>query len=109
MLSDAALSAVMKRMQEAETKVGRDGWLDAKTKRPAVPHGLRSTFRNWAGEQGYERDLAEMALAHVVGTKVERSYRRTALLERRRPMLAAWALACLGERVDNVVPIRGAV
>jgi integrase len=109
MLSDAALSAVMKRMQEAETKAGRDGWLDAKTKRPAVPHGLRSTFRDWAGEQGYERDLAEMALAHVVGTKVERSYRRTALLERRRPMLAAWALACLGGRVDNVVPIRGAV
>ena len=37
------------------------------SKRPAVPHGLRSTFRQWAAEQGYPRDMAELALALLFG------------------------------------------
>ena len=48
MLSDMSLSAVMRRMQEAEQKAGRKGWLDPRSGRPAVPHGLRSLFRDWA-------------------------------------------------------------
>ena len=90
MLSDMTLSAVMRRMQEAEEKAGRTGYLDPRSGRPAVPHGLRSTFRDWAAEQGIERDMAEMALAHTVGSEVERAYRRTDMLERRRAMLSAW-------------------
>jgi integrase len=39
----------------------------------AVPHGLRSTFRDWAAEQWIDRDMAEMALAHTVGSEVERA------------------------------------
>ena len=74
MLSDMALSAVMRRMQEAEAKAGRAGFLDTENKRPAVPHGLRSTFRQWAAEQGYPRDMAEIALAHFIGSEVERAY-----------------------------------
>ena len=74
MLSDMTLSAVMRRMQEAEEKAGRPGYLDPRSGRAAVPHGLRSTFRDWAAEQGIERDMAEMALAHSVGSEVERSY-----------------------------------
>lgn len=54
-LSDMSISAVMRRMQEAEEKAGRVGWLDPKNKRPAVPRGLRSTFRQWAAERGYPR------------------------------------------------------
>jgi integrase len=65
MLSDMTISAVMRRMQEAEEKAGRPGYLDPRTKRPAVPHGLRSTFRQWTAEQGYPRDMAEIALAHL--------------------------------------------
>lgn len=97
MLSDMTLSAVMKRMQAAEEKAGRAGWLDARSKRPAVPHGLRSTFRDWAAEAGIDRDLAEMALAHTVGSAVERAYRRSDLLERRRAILDSWGQFVRGD------------
>lgn len=85
-LSDMTLSATMKRMHEAE---GR--WLDPRNGRPAVPHGLRSTFRDWAAETGQARDMAEIALAHRVGSDVERAYRRSDMVERRRAMMAEWA------------------
>jgi integrase len=59
---------------------------------PAVPHGFRSTFRDWASERSnYPRDVAEMALAHAIGDKVEAAYRRGDLFEKRRPMMADWA------------------
>ena len=91
-LSDMTLSAVMRRMQEAEIKAGRKGWLDPRSGRPAVPHGLRSTFRDWAAERTeYPRELAEIALAHNVGDETERAYRRSDMLERRRAMMVAWA------------------
>lgn len=91
-LSDMALSAVMRRMQETETAAGRAGWLDPRSGRPAVPHGLRSTFRDWVSEATeYPRDMAEIALAHSVGSEVERAYRRGDQLEKRRAMMANWA------------------
>jgi len=97
MLSDMSISAVMRRMQEAEVKAGRAGYLDGRTKRPAVPHGLRSTFRQWAAEQGYPRDMAEIALAHFIGSEVERAYQRSDMLERRRDMMADWGAFLRGE------------
>jgi integrase len=108
-LSDMSLSAVMRRMHEAEIEAERPGWLDARSGRPAVPHGLRSTFRDWAAERGVERDLAEVALAHVVGSDVERAYRRSDMLERRRAVMAAWAAFLAGgEAGAEVVPLRAA-
>jgi integrase len=108
-LSDMSISAVMRRMQEAEVKAGRAGWVDPKNKRPAVPHGLRSTFRQWAAEGGYPRDMAEMALAHFIGSEVERAYQRSDMLERRRAMMADWAGFLRGEiQGGNVVKL-GAV
>lgn len=101
MLSDMTLSAVMRRMQaDAEsqaTKAGQDtgkaGWRDPRNGRPAVPHGLRSTFRDWVSERTeYPRDMAEMALAHAISNEVERAYRRGDMLERRRQMMADWAI-----------------
>lgn len=89
-MSDMTISAVMRRMNEADVKAGGCGWVDSRSKRPAVPHGLRSTFRDWAAEAGYEREMAELALAHNVGTAVERAYRRTDYLERRRMMQSKW-------------------
>jgi len=105
-----SISAVMRRMQEAEVKAGRAGYLDPQNKRPAVPHGLRSTFRQWAAEQGYPRDMAEIALAHFIGSDVERAYQRSDMLERRRDMMAAWAGFLRGEAVQNgnVVALGGA-
>ncbi len=90
MLSDMSISAVMRRMQDSEVKAGGTGYLDPRSKRPAVPHGLRSTFRQWAAEGGYPRDMAEMALAHFIGSDVERAYQRSDMLERRRAMMGDW-------------------
>lgn len=111
MLSDMSISAVMRRMQEAEVKAGRVGYLDPRSKRPAVPHGLRSTFRQWAAERGYPRDMAEIALAHWMGSEVERAYQRSDMLERRRDMMADWASLLRGENASNdkVVHIGGGV
>lgn len=91
MLSDMTLSATMKRMHESAVKAGGKGWLDPRSGRPAVPHGLRSTFRDWSAEQGVDRDMAEIALAHNVGSEVERAYRRSDMVERRRAMMAEWS------------------
>lgn len=57
-----------------------------------VPHGFRSTFRDWAAERtNFPRDLAEMALAHVVESKVEAAYRRGDMFAKRLQMMQAWA------------------
>jgi len=106
MLSDMALSAVMRRMQEAEAKAGRAGYLDPVSRRPAVPHGLRASFRQWAAERGFARDMAELALAHFVGTEVERSYQRSDMIERRREMMAAWAAFLRGAASEAGTVIR---
>jgi integrase len=90
-LSDMTLSAVLRRMDV-----------------PAVPHGFRSTFRDWCAEQtNYPRDVAEMALAHAIGDKVEAAYRRGDLFEKRTKMMAAWATFCGRVQADaTVTPIR---
>lgn len=105
MLSDMSLSAVMRRLQEAKVRAGEAGYVDPQSKRPAVPHGLRSTFRQWAAEEGYPRDIAELALAHWMGSDVERAYQRADMLDRRRDMMAAWAAFVHGSEVEagNVV------
>ena len=67
------------------TKLLRENGVDA------VPHGFRSSFRDWCGETGVPRELAEIALAHVVANQVEAAYARSDLLERRRPIMEDWA------------------
>jgi integrase len=74
-------------------------------------HGCRSTFRNWAGENGFPRELAERALAHAVGNSVEAAYYTSDLLEKRRPMMEKWAQYCsstayanLGRNVQKLFP-----
>ena len=54
-------------------------------------HGCRSSFRDWAGDETrFEREIAEMALAHKVGDDTERAYRRGNALKRRRQLMEAW-------------------
>jgi integrase len=62
-------------------------------------HGFRSTFRDWVAEEtDFARELAEQSLAHTVGNAVERAYRRSDALERRRALMEAWgAFACGGQ------------
>jgi integrase len=64
--------------------------------RVATAHGFRSSFRDWASENGYSRDLAERALAHTIANQAEAAYHRTDLLEQRRAMMEAWAAHCAG-------------
>jgi integrase len=91
-LSDAAMLGVLKGLRPE---------LDV--------HGLRSSIRDWAAETtGFPREIAESALAHVVGDSTERAYRRTDALERRRTLMAAWARFCERPMVASakVVAIR---
>jgi len=58
-------------------------------------HGFRSTFRDWVSEEtDHSPEVAEMALAHTIGNKVEKAYRRGNLLERRRRLMQAWESYC---------------
>jgi integrase len=70
-------------------------------------HGLRATFKTWAGERtSFPRELAEMALAHSVGSAVERAYNRTTLFDKRRKLMEAWADYCAKpSQGGDVIPI----
>ena len=82
-LSDMTLTAVLRRL-----------------KLEAVPHGFRSTFRDWCAEQtDYPKEVAEMALAHAVGNKVEAAYRRGDLFGKRQQLMQYWADYALGRGV----------
>lgn len=81
------------------TKFLRDKKIKSDTPgRLATAHGFRSSFRDWASESGYSRDLAERALAHTIKNAVEAAYHRTDLLEQRRAMMLEWEGYCLGSR-----------
>jgi integrase len=73
----------------------------------ATVHGFRSAFRDWAGnETPFPRELAEHALAHVIGDKAEQAYRRSDALARRRELMDAWARHCEGGAGENVLAFR---
>jgi integrase len=57
-------------------------------------HGFRSTFRDWCGDHGHPRELAEACLAHAVGNAVEAAYMRSTMIERRTRLMQAWADHC---------------
>jgi integrase len=73
----------------------RMGYGGENTRGPYVPHGFRSSFRDWTGEvSSFPRDVAEMALAHVIENKAEAAYRRGDLFDKRRDMMEEWADWC---------------
>ena len=77
-LSDMSLTSVMRRMNREE-----------------VPHGFRSTFRDWASERtNHPREVVEMALAHAIENKVEAAYRRGDLFTKRIKLMQSWAAFC---------------
>ena len=106
-LSDMTLSATMRRMHQAEEDAQRPGYLDRVSKRPAVPHGLRSTFRDWVAERtNYPGEMAEVALAHRISNAVEAAYRRGDMIEKRRAMMGAWAEFLSGEKLESTKVLR---
>jgi integrase len=90
-LSDMTLTATLRRMNVN-----------------AVPHGFRSSFRDWASERThYPSDVAEMALAHSIPNKVEAAYRRGDLFAKRALMMSEWAEFC-ARTIESapIVPLR---
>jgi integrase len=115
-LSDAAVAIVeqMPRSGEFVFPGMKDGKpllaVLARMKRADLTmHGFRSTFADWAAEQtAFPTEVAELALAHKVGSKVEQAYRRTDQFQRRRQLADAWARFCAlpGAPAGIVVPLR---
>jgi integrase len=71
---------------------------------PVTAHGFRSTFADWINDQtNFPREVREAALAHVNGDKAEVAYSRTDYLEKRRPMMEAWATYCMGAPGEKIV------
>jgi integrase len=103
-LSDMALAMLVRGMASdglREDDLPR--WADLEG-RVIVPHGFRSSFRDWVGEARSEgREVAERALAHVV-QGVEGAYARSDLLERRRPLMQAWATFVTGPSSNALLP-----
>ena len=93
--SDMALLSLIKRMDARSVRDGGKGWKDERGER-ITPHGFRSSFRDWCGDNGKPRDLAEAALSHADGSATERAYARSDLLERRRELMTDWAKHCEG-------------
>ena len=122
-LSDAAL-AIVERM--AAIRMGEHVFPSVRSGRPLsnmallmtlrrmgrgdlTAHGFRSSIRDWTAERtGFSAEVAEMALAHAVGDKVEAAYRRGDLFEKRRQLAEAWAKFTVAPAADGqqVVPIR---
>jgi integrase len=75
-LSDTSLLKILKSTEGGES---------------VTTHGFRSSFRDWAADQGVDRELAEAALAHSIGSPVEQAYKRSDLLQRRAKLMSDWA------------------
>lgn len=87
---------------------GLQNALLALNRRDVTAHGFRSTFRDWAAERtSFPPELAELSLAHAVGSDVERAYRRTDLFDKRRRLMEEWAKFCGRNGSATVVPLRG--
>jgi len=80
-LSNMAMANVLKRMEVTGATV----------------HGFRTSFRTWCGEKGVEREIAELCLAHQIGSAVEQAYNRSTYLERRREVMFAWERFIAGD------------
>lgn len=107
-LSNMAMAEVIRRMNANRKKQGLPPYVDPlQNNRPVVPHGFRSTFRDWAEERtNYPTHVVEMALAHTVDDKVEAAYRRGDLFEKRRRLMAAWAEYSASAPAGEVVLLR---
>jgi integrase len=90
-LSNMAFLTLLKRMNAGAQK----RWIDPASGRQITAHGFRAAFRTWAEEVAtVPHAVVEQAMGHAVGNQVERAYRRTDLLQKRRELMDAWAAYC---------------
>jgi integrase len=108
-LSNMAMVKLIRRMNAERKVAGLPRWTDPKQGgREVVPHGFRSSFRDWAAERtSFAREVAEAALAHIDGDETERAYQRGDFFEKRRRLMAAWTEFCLKPQASGTVtPLR---
>jgi len=110
-ISDATITAAIKRMHADERKAGRPGWIDPASGRRITAHGFRSAFKDWARScTRYADEISELALAHVNDDKTRAAYARDELLPQRRELMVEWAAyAYTATSGPAVVSIRGKV
>ena len=90
-LSDQALSQMLKILHQQALAQGEKGYQDADSKRITTPHGLRSTFKDWARRYtDYADEVSELQLAHVNNDSTRAAYARDSLLDKRRQLMTAW-------------------
>ena len=91
-VSDATITATIKRMHNSEVKAGRAGWIDPTSGRRITAHGFRSAFKDWARTcTRYADEASELALAHVNSDSTRSAYARDGLLDMRRELMQEWA------------------
>jgi len=101
-LSNMALLTLLERMNSGADKK----WMDPASGRRVTAHGFRATFRTWAEEVAtFPHAVIEQAMGHQVGTQVERAYRRTDVLDKRRQLMRTWAQYCEPESATNVLQL----
>jgi integrase len=101
-LSNMAFLTLLKRMNAGDAK-----WIDPARERPITAHGFRAAFRTWAEEVAtFPHAVVEQAMGHQVGNQVERAYRRTDVLDRRRELMDAWSAYCKPRAEETVIPLR---
>lgn len=111
-LSDMTIAKVVKSLHSKAVARGENGYVDPHSdNRVVTPHGFRSTFRDWAGEQSpFPREVIEHALAHQLKDKAEAAYQRGSSLPKRIKLMRAWADYCdkvTQSASGNVVSITG--
>ena len=105
MLSDMTLAAVIRRLNQHASA----NWTDNEG-REIVPHGFRSTFRDWCADTRSEpSEVVEKALAHAISNATEAAYRRGDLFVRRAALMDAWGEFTAHGYSSNVAQLRGAV
>jgi integrase len=105
-LGPTAMLDALHRMNVHREKAGLSRWVDPKANNEdAVPHGFRSSFRDWVSEEtNFAGDLAEAALAHIKADKVEAAYKRGTMFQKRRELMDAWAAYCAQPASDTKGP-----
>lgn len=108
-LSDMALSKLLKDAHAADVAKGGPGYLDPLQGRIATPHGTaRSTFKDWARKNPrFPDEWSELALAHINSDETRSAYARDELLAERRELMAAWSAHCVPPQESSVVQMRG--
>jgi integrase len=102
-LSDMTLSAVARRMH-SDTKESTGGWIDPQNGKAVVPHGFRSSFKDWARSQAvFPDEVSELALAHVNSDATRAAYARDELMPQRAKLMQAWADYCEQTQAPGVV------